>query len=284
MEIQIVLTVILAVAVGVSLGLLGGGGSILTVPLLAYVAGLEPKQAISGSLFVVGVTSLIGVIAHARAGHVRWRAGIIFGVTGMVGAFLGGLAGGHIPGTVLMMAFATVMIVTATAMIRGRREPQRSTATAASTRLPVTQVVLQGLVVGAVSGLVGAGGGFLIVPALALLGGLAMPVAVGTSLLVMSMQTFAGLAGYLTVVTMNWMIVSAVAGAAIVGSLFGTRLNSRIPEHTLRRGFGVFVLVMGGLVLAQELPSPANWIVMVLAIVAAVVAAVTGLVRTRSRT
>src|SRR5699024_5028472 len=168
--------------------------------------------------------------------------------------------------------------------IRGRREPQRSTATAASTRLPVTQVVLQGLVVGAVSGLVGAGGGFLIVPALALLGGLAMPVAVGTSLLVMSMQTFAGLAGYLTVVSMNWMIVSAVAGAAIVGSLFGTSLNSSFPEHTLRRGFGVFVLVMGGLVLAQELPSPANWIVMVLAIVAAVVAAVTGLVRTRSRT
>src|SRR5699024_3690512 len=263
MDIQIVLTVILAVAVGVSLGLLGGGGSILMVPLLAYVAGLEPKQAISGSLFVVGVTSLIGVIAHARAGHVRWRAGIIFGVTGMVGAFLGGLAGGHIPGTVLMMAFATVMIVTATAMIRGRREPQRSTATAASTRLPVTQVVLQGLVVGAVSGMVGAGGGFLIVPALALLGGLALPAAVGTSLLVRSIASFAGLAGYLTVVTMDWLIVSAVAGAGIVGSLLGTRLNSRIPEHTLRRGFGVFVLVMVGLVLAQELPSPANWIVMV---------------------
>lgn len=283
MDIQIVLTVILAVAVGVSLGLLGGGGSILMVPLLAYVAGLEPKQAISGSLFVVGVTSLIGVIAHARAGHVRWRAGIIFGVTGMVGAFLGGLAGGHIPGTVLMVAFVAVMIVTATAMIRGRRKAQRSAATA-STRLPVAHVVLQGLVVGAVSGLVGAGGGFLIVPALALLGGLAMPVAVGTSLLVMSMQTFAGLAGYLTVVTMDWMSVSAVTGAAIVGSLLGTRLNSRIPEHTLRRGFGVFVLVMGGLVLAQELPSPANLIVMGVAIVAAVGAAVMGPVLTRSRT
>src|SRR5699024_670718 len=223
MDIQIVLTVILAVAVGVSLGLLGGGGSILMVPLLADVAGLEPKQAICGSLFVVGVTSWIGVIAHARAGHVRWRAGIIFGAAGMVGAFLGGLAGGHIPGTVLMMAFAAVMIVTATAMIRGQRKAQRSAATA-STRLPVAHVVLQGLVVGAVSGLVGAGGGFLIVPALALLGGLAMPVAVGTSLLVMSMQTFAGLAGYLTVVTMDWMSVSAVTGAAILGSLLGARL------------------------------------------------------------
>src|SRR5699024_5217958 len=139
MEIQIVLTVILAVAVGVSLGLLGGGGSILTVPLLAYVAGLEPKQAISGSLFVVGVAALIGVLHHARRVRGRWRAGIILGVTGMVGAFVGGLAGRHIPGTVLMMAFATVMIVTATAMIRGRREPQRSAATAASTRLTVTQ-------------------------------------------------------------------------------------------------------------------------------------------------
>src|SRR5699024_8264377 len=128
------------------------------------------------------------------------------------------------------------------------------------------------------------GGGFLIVPALALLGGLAMPVAVGTSLLVISMQTFAGLAGYLTVVTMDWMSVSAVTGAAILGSLLGTRLNSRIPEHTLRRGFGVFVLVMGGLVLAQELPSPANLIVMGVAIVAAVGAAVMGPVLTRSRT
>lgn len=244
----------LAVLVGLSLGLLGGGGSILMVPLLTYVAGLQPKEAIAASLFVVGITSLISALVHTRAGNVRWRTGLVFGAAGMAGAFLGGLAGGHLPGTLLMIAFALMMVATATAMLRGKRNTPGHGGTSGA--LPLRRIVLDGLAVGAVTGLVGAGGGFLVVPALALLGGLAMPAAVGTSLLVITMKSFAGLTGYLTTVSLDWALVGAVTAAAVVGSLLGALLTSRVPETALRKGFGVFVLLMGVLVLTQELPEP----------------------------
>ncbi|MDT0327041.1 sulfite exporter TauE/SafE family protein [Nocardiopsis lambiniae] len=269
MEFQLILVVGLAVAVGLSLGLLGGGGSILMVPLLTYVAGMQPKEAIAASLFVVGATSLVGVFSHARRGSVRWRTGLVFGAAGMAGAFLGGLAGGHIPGTVLMVGFALMMVATAVAMLRGRRRPAARDGEPAGEGLPLKRVVLDGLGVGAVTGLVGAGGGFLVVPALALLGGLAMPVAVGTSLLVITMKSFAGLTGYLTAVSLDWTLVAAVTVAAVAGSLVGALLTSRVPESALRQGFGVFVLAMGVLVLTQELPSPLG---LVLAVVTAALA------------
>lgn len=209
---------------------------------------------------MVGTTSIVGAVTHARRGNVRWRTGLTFGAAGMAGAFLGGLAGGRIPGTVLMIAFAVMMVATAVAMIRGRKA--RHDARGAGDReLPVGRVLLDGLVVGLVTGLVGAGGGFLVVPALALLGGLPMPVAVGTSLLVIAMKSFAGLGGYLTSVSMDWPLVAAVTLAAIAGSLVGARLTSRVPEAALRKGFGYFVLLMGAFVLFQELPSPAGALV-----------------------
>ncbi|MFK5633090.1 MULTISPECIES: sulfite exporter TauE/SafE family protein [unclassified Ornithinimicrobium] len=253
MTTTLALTLVLSVAIGLSLGLLGGGGSILTVPILAYVAGLDAKEAIAASLFVVGVTSAVSVVSHARQGRVRWRTGLVFGAAGMVGAFAGGLLGGRLPGRLLMIAFGLMMLATALAMIRGRRGPQTEPKPG---DLPVLKVVAEGLVVGLVTGIVGAGGGFLVVPALVLLGGLPMSVAVGTSLLVIAMKSFAGLAGYLTTVQLDWGLVLAVTAAAVVGSLLGSRLAGVIPERVLRTGFGVFVLVMGVFVLAQELPHP----------------------------
>lgn len=240
----------LAVFVGVALGLLGGGGSILTVPLLAYVAGLEVKQAIATSLLVVGVTSAIGAVSHARAGRVQWRTGLIFGAAGMAGAYAGGVLARFIPGTVLLIGFALMMIATAVAMLRGRKD---ATTTDATHRLPVPKIVAEGLVVGLVTGLVGAGGGFLVVPALALLGGLPMPVAVGTSLIVIAMKSFAGLGGYLTSVQINWSVALAVTAAAVVGALVGARLTSRIDPDSLRKAFGWFVLAMSSVILAQEI-------------------------------
>jgi len=247
----LIAVLILAIAIGLSLGLLGGGGSILTVPLLTYVAGMDPKEAIAASLFVVGATSVLSTLTHARMGNVQWRTGLIFGVASMAGAFLGGLAGGYIPGVILMLAFAVMMIATAIAMLRGRKKRD----TVEQTKLPLGKILIEGLVVGLVTGLVGAGGGFLVVPALALLGGLAMPVAVGTSLLVISMKSFAGLAGYLTTVSLDWPLVLGVTGMALIGALIGARLTKVVPEHALRKGFGVFVLVMGIFVLSQELPA-----------------------------
>jgi len=271
MEITTIIVVALAVLVGLSLGLLGGGGSILVVPLLTYVGGLDPREAIATSLFVVGATSLASLLGHARKGNVRWRAGLIFGAAGMVGAFLGGLAGGHIPGTVLMIAFAGMMIATAGAMIKGRKNRDGQSQTH---RHPVWRILLDGLVVGAATGLVGAGGGFLVVPALVLLAGLPMTAAVGTSLLVIALKSFAGLGGYLTSVSLDWPLVAAVTAAAIAGSFVGVRLTSVVPERALRKGFGVFVLLMGAFVLAQELPFPPGPIILGVVVVLAAAAAV----------
>ncbi|MCZ7413940.1 sulfite exporter TauE/SafE family protein [Streptomyces sp. WMMC897] len=260
------LTLVLALAllVGVSLGLLGGGGSILTVPLLVYVAGMDAKEAIATSLFVVGVTSAVGLVNHARGGRVRWRTGVLFGAAGMAGAYTGGLIGGHIPDAVLLIAFAVMMIVTAAAMLRGRRnvDPHR-----AHRQLPVGRVLLDGAAVGLATGLVGAGGGFLVVPALALLGGLPIPVAIGTSLLVIAMKSAAGFAGYLSSVPIDWTLALAVTAFAVAGSLAGARLAGRVPAHVLSRLFAWFVLAMGIFVLAQQVP--AHIAVPVLAAIAA---------------
>lgn len=248
---MIALAIALAVLVGVSLGLLGGGGSILAVPLLVYVAGMDAKEAIATSLLVVGTTSAVALIPHARAGRVRWRTGLLFGAAGMVGAYAGGRVAEFIPGSLLLVAFALMMLATAVAMIRGRKSPDKP----AHTELPVVRVLLDGVVVGLVTGLVGAGGGFLIVPALVLLGGLPMSVAVGTSLLVIAMKSFAGLAGYLASVEIDWSFALAVTAAAVVGSLIGSRLSGVIAPDTLRKGFGYFVVVMGLVLLAQQVPT-----------------------------
>lgn len=163
-----------------------------------------------------------------------------------------------------MVAFATMMVATAAAMIRGRK---KTTAHAGTGRrgLPLKRVILDGLIVGVVTGLVGGGGGFLVVPALALLGGLPMTVAVGTSLVVIAMKSYAGLAGYLTTVSLDWPLVIGVTVAAVIGSLLGALLASRVPEVALRKVFGVFVLVMGVFVLTQELPPPAGLAVAIVA-------------------
>jgi uncharacterized membrane protein YfcA len=245
------LTLIASLAIGVSLGLLGGGGSILTVPILVYVAGVEAKQAIAMSLFVVGVTSLAGIVPHARAGRVRWRTGLLFGGAGMAGAYAGGRLAAYIPGGVLLAAFAVMMAVTAVAMLRSRRTP-----TGGHAERPVFRILAEGVTVGLVTGLVGAGGGFLVVPALVLLGGLSMPVAVGTSLLVIAMKSFAGLAGYLSSVHIDWPLTFAVTGAAVLGGLAGSRLAGRVDPERLRKAFGWFVLVMAAVVVTQQAPDP----------------------------
>lgn len=239
----------LSVFIGIALGLLGGGGSILTVPLLVYIAGLDAKSAIASSLFIVGVTSIFGLISHARAHRVRWRTGLLFGGAGMVGAFLGGKVGTLLPGALLLLAFALMMAITAVAMIRGRR----TVATGHHADLPVLRILLDGIVVGFVTGIVGAGGGFLVVPALALLGGLPMPVAVGTSLLVIAMKSFAGFAGYATSVAIDWQVTLLVTAGAIVGAFVGSAVAGRVHPDRLRKGFGWFVLVMAVVILVQEI-------------------------------
>ncbi|MDH6710081.1 putative membrane protein YfcA [Kitasatospora sp. MAA19] len=245
---MITLDIAASLLIGVLLGILGGGGSMLTVPILVYLAGQDTKQAITTSLFVVGVTSIAGLISHARAGRVRWRTGTLFGLAGMIGAYAGGRAATYIPDTVLLIAFALMMLATAAAMLRRPRK----TPAQAHRELPLHRLLLQGLVVGAGTGILGAGGGFLIVPALALLAGLPMGIAVGTSLLVIAMNSFAGLAGHISGAHLDWNLALAVTAAAVLGSLIGGRYAGRIPQHALRTGFGWFVVAMGLFVLSRQ--------------------------------
>jgi uncharacterized membrane protein YfcA len=242
-------TVALAFLVGVSLGLLGGGGSVLSVPLLVYVAGWEPHQAATGSLFIVGITSLVTLTTHARAGRVRWRTGLVFGAGGMAGAYLGGRLAVLVPGFALLTAFAALMLAAAAGMIRGRRGDGGE-----REELRIAPALALGAVVGAATGFVGAGGGFAIVPALVLVARLPMTSAVGTSLLVIAMQSAAGLAGHLAGVHLPWSLTLAVTASAVAGSLAGGRMTGRIPATTLQRGFGYLVLAVAGLVLVEELP------------------------------
>ncbi|MFG3345870.1 sulfite exporter TauE/SafE family protein [Streptomyces sp. NPDC048018] len=260
---MIVLIVAASLLIGVSLGVLGGGGSILTVPLLVYLAGLDTKEAVATSLFVVGVTSLAALVPHARARRVHWRTGAAFGAFSMVGAYGGGRIAEHVPGTALLVAFGVMMLATATAMLRRPRGPA-GPGPQCRPASPVRIAVL-GVGAGAVTGLVGSGGGFLVVPALAILGGLPIGIAVGTSLLVIAMNSFAGLAGHLSGVHLDWGLALTVTAAAVVGSVVGARFFARrIPQEAMRRAFGWFVVVMGALVLAQQLGggfwgNPAVW-------------------------
>jgi uncharacterized protein len=242
------LGVALSLLIGVSLGFFGGGGSILTVPLLVYVFGLDPKTAIASSLLVVGSASISGAYQHWRAGNVEIRTGLLFGAAGMTGAYIGGRIGAYLDGTLLLLLFASMMVLTSVAMWQGRRVRSAS----APTKRATGRLVLQGLAVGSFTGLVGAGGGFLIVPALTLWAGLSIRAAIGTSLFVIVLNTLAGFLGYLSHVEVDYGLIAAVTGIAIAGSFVGSRLAHRIDPASLRRAFAVFVGAMAVFILVRE--------------------------------
>jgi uncharacterized membrane protein YfcA len=248
----VTVAVLLSMLIGLSLGLLGGGGSILTIPILIYALGVEPKRAIAMSLFVVGAASAAAALQHAFSGRVRVRTAAVFGGTGMVGAFLGGRLGRFVPAAFLLTAFAVLMLVMAWAMLRGRRELDGG-------REPgsVWRVAAQGAAVGLMTGLVGAGGGFIVVPALVLLVGLPMREAVATSLLVIAFNSFAGFAGTFSHVVLDWQLTAVVSGAAVAGAIAGTALSGRVPQTMLRRMFAWLVMAMAVYMLWRQLPASA---------------------------
>jgi uncharacterized membrane protein YfcA len=239
---------VLALGIGLSLGFFGGGGSILTVPLLVYVFGLPPKEAIASSLLVVASASGFAALQHGRAGNLRPRVALVFGAAGMVGAYVGALLAAFIDGRVLLLLFAAMMGLTGIAMWRGRS----ARANAIPRQGTTVKLVLQGLVVGSFTGLVGAGGGFLIVPALVLWAGLPMPTAVGTSLLVIVLNCVAGFVGHVGHVQVDPTLVVAVAGCAVAGSFAGSLLTRLVEPSSLRRAFAGFVLVMAAVILVRE--------------------------------
>lgn len=238
---------VLAFPVGLSLGLLGGGGSILTVPVLVYVAGLDAKVAIPASLVSVGATSLVAALAHARRRVVDWGAALAFGGAGLVGAFLGARVGRTFSGRALLVMFSVLMVGAGLLMLRGRGTP-------ASPRAPHPLLVAPlGAGVGLLTGLLGVGGGFLIVPALVLVAGLAMPLAVGTSLVVIAINSASGFAGHLGGESVPYGYAAAFTGVCVLGALAGERIGRNLPAATLRKWFGAFVIAVGLALLAKNL-------------------------------
>jgi uncharacterized membrane protein YfcA len=245
-----ILVVALSVLIGVSLGLLGGGGSILTVPILVYGAGLDPKDGIATSLLVVGATSFAAMLSHARGGRVAWRVGALFGISSMLGAYVGGRVAHFFPARGLLIAFTAMMFVTALAMMRKRKEGDVAKAEP-KPGVPIGAALI-GVGIGLLTGIIGAGGGFVIVPALVLLSGLPMRTAVGTSLLVIAMNSFAGFAGALSHATIHWSLAAAVTAASVCGSLIGASLAGRVKPESLRSGFAWFVLLMAAYMTTKQ--------------------------------
>jgi uncharacterized membrane protein YfcA len=247
----------LALAIGLTLGLLGGGGSILTVPVFVYVLGFGAKTAVAMSLPVVGTTSLVGAIGHWRAGNVNLRVALAFGVVAMAGAYVGAKLAAFVSGTAQLSLLAVAMLAASASMFRRSLRPEAQ-ADAAGGRDGGSRpgrpalVAITGLGVGLLTGLVGIGGGFLIVPALVLLARAPIREAVGTSLLVIAMNAAAGSLGYLGHVDVPWRYAALFTTVAILGILAGTHLIRFVSQQGLQRAFALFLLVMGALVLYQN--------------------------------
>ncbi|MFE2297208.1 sulfite exporter TauE/SafE family protein [Streptomyces sp. NPDC059445] len=227
---------------GLALGALGGGGSVLTVPALIYLLGFTPSAATTASLVIVTLTSATALSAHAREGTVRWRAGALFALAGLIPAALGGAVSGLLPPAVLTGAFALIAGLAAWRMLRPSAE------VAGSTPAGTGRITGTGAGLGAVTGVLGVGGGFLAVPALVNVVGLRMRAAVGTSLLVITANSLAALlarAG--TAHSVDWAVVAPFAGAAVLGAWDGKRLAARLSGGTLQRIFAWALLAVAAL-------------------------------------
>ena len=250
--------------IGVSLGLIGGGGSILTVPVLVYLFNVDPVLATAYSLFIVGSTSLVGAFPKYKNGEINIRTAIIFGIPSIIAVYATRafivpaipLEVFHI-GTwiitkplMMMMLFAILMVFASVSMIRSK-ESSSSEQELQVFNYPM--ILLEGAIVGILTGLVGAGGGFLIIPALVLFSKLPMKQAIGTSLLIIAAKSLIGFTGDLGKQTMDWTLLLTITALAIVGIFVGNYLSKKVSADSLKKGFGWFVLFMGIYIIIKEL-------------------------------
>ena len=264
-----VLAIPLGLLIGLSLGALGGGGSILTVPALVYVLGQSPVAATTGSLVIVGITALTGMVAHARAGRVRVGQGLLFGVLGVAGSWYGSHLSARVAPAVLLAAFSVLMLVVAGIMIARQRHGRRGAQLVDEAYDPIiaftprlvcncpraAKVVVTATAVGLLTGFFGVGGGFAVVPALVLALGFSMPVAVGTSLLVITVNSATALASRAGHgIGVDWTVIGPFTAAAVVGSLLGGRVASRVRPELLSRAFTVLLVVVAAYTAARSVP------------------------------
>jgi uncharacterized membrane protein YfcA len=244
---------------GIVLGIFGSGGSIVTTPALLYLLHVEPKSAIAMSLGIVAVTATITALQHWRAGNVNMKVTAVFGLFGVVGTYAGARLGVITPVVIQLTLFALVMYAAAWKMLKPSR-PHRSVGAAAVEVAEVctsgkcmTHIALHGVVVGVLTGLVGVGGGFLIVPALVLLSGLPMKQAIGTSLAIVSLKSVAGFAGYAGEVPIDYSLMGIFTAVAVAGSVAGTRLAHHLSPEMLKKAFAVFLFFVASYILLKTM-------------------------------
>ncbi|HSF54198.1 MAG TPA: sulfite exporter TauE/SafE family protein [Algoriphagus sp.] len=267
MDIVILIGFAAAVLIGISLGLIGGGGSILTVPVLVYILNVDPVLATAYSLFVVGSTSLVGAGTFMKKGLVDYKTAVVFAIPSFLAVFLtrkflvpwlpdplfsiGEIAFTKNVG--IMVFFALIMLAASISMIRNKKCVDCNENEEVRFNFPL--IALEGSVVGLITGIVGAGGGFLIIPALVILARLPMKMAVGTSLLIIAAKSLIGFLGDISTQTIDWNMLLIFTGLSIVGIFIGSALSKKINEQALKTGFGWFVLIMGIYIIGKELMS-----------------------------
>ena len=265
MDSSVIIGFAAAIVIGISLGLIGGGGSILTVPVLVYILNIDPVLATAYSLFVVGSTSLVGAGTYMKKGLVNYKTALVFAVPSFIAVFLTrkflvpalpdplfSIAEAMITKNIgIMVFFALIMLAASYSMISAKKCVDCDDDEPVAFNFPM--IALEGSVVGLITGIVGAGGGFLIIPALVLLDKLAMKMAVGTSLLIIAAKSLIGFLGDLSTQTIDWQLLLIFTSLSIVGIFIGSALSKKINEEILKRGFGWFVLAMGIYIITKEL-------------------------------
>ncbi|AMQ57234.1 sulfite exporter TauE/SafE family protein [Algoriphagus sanaruensis] len=265
MDVIVVIGFAAAVLIGISLGLIGGGGSILTVPVLVYILGVNPVLATAYSLFVVGATSLVGAGTYMKKGLVNYKTAIVFAIPSFIAVFLTrkflvpalpdplfSIGESAITKNIgIMVFFALIMLAASFSMIRNKKCVDCDENEEIKYNFPM--IALEGSIVGVITGIVGAGGGFLIIPALVLLARLPMKMAVGTSLLIIAAKSLIGFLGDLSTQTIDWQMLLIFTGLSIIGIFIGSALSKKINEKILKKGFGWFVLIMGIYIISKEL-------------------------------
>jgi hypothetical protein len=254
---MLIVQILAGIIIGLALGLVGGGGSILLVPILVYVVGLDVHAAIASSLAIVGINAAIGTTMHWRAGNVQVKQSLVFGGAGMAGAYLGAHFSQYVSETVLMVFFGLMMMVVGGLMFRPLplQDTDQSGSDQSSVSVALGRILLTGVGVGVLTGFLGVGGGFVIVPALVMVLGMSMSAAIGSSLLVIALNALAGLLGHMQSGSLDWGVILVFTLAGVAGLLLGTYLHRQWSSMRLRRIFAGMVVTLASVLLVVNVPA-----------------------------